>query len=61
MMDNPMSENLASAILFAAIKEGRSSELLYCLMKGGSCTVDAATRKLVLVTADQLAEMIKDY
>ncbi len=49
-----MNEIVARAILEAAFREGRCGELLDCLFEGGACTVDAATRRLVLITPEQL-------
>lgn len=51
-------ERLAAQILYTAIREGRASELLDCLMKGGSCTIDAMTGELVLVTGEQLNMLV---
>lgn len=55
MAEPSIPEDLAAGILRVAIAEGRAGELLDCLFEGGSVTVDPYTRKLVLVTAEQLA------
>ncbi len=49
-----MNETVARAILEAAIHEGRCGELLDRLFEGGACTVDAATRRLVHISPEQL-------
>ncbi len=49
-----MNEIVARAILEAAIREERCGELLDCLFANGGCTIDAVTRRLVLITAGQL-------
>lgn len=48
----------AEHILFAALDEGRAEELLMCLFDGGSATVDHSTGHLVLVTAEQLRQLV---
>lgn len=50
-------EDLARAILAAAIVEGRCGELLDCLFEGGSATVDPAG-KLCLLSGDALKAMM---
>jgi len=52
-----ISEPLGSMILHRAINEGRSGELLECLMGGGSVTVHERNGRLVLVSAEQIAEL----
>lgn len=41
-------EAMARAVFQAAIKEGRCADLWDCLTEGGTATVDAITRKLVI-------------
>lgn len=54
-----MEEALARRILQAAIAEGRSAELLKCLIGGGSCTIDDDdTARLVLLSGDLLAMLV---
>ena len=48
-------EHVAEVILYAAIKEKRAGELLDCLFKGGSCTVDN-NGALQLIDGDMLAQ-----
>lgn len=55
-----MSEAAAAGILRVAIKEGRAGEMLGCLFEGGSVTVDAETRKLVLFPRQALADFAED-
>ena len=57
MYDLP--ESFCRQIVAAALAEERCSELLECLMEGGSCTVDATTHKLVLVGGNQIRQMVK--
>lgn len=49
-----LSEDFAAYILNTAVHERRASELLDTLFAGGSVTVDGATGKLVLITAQQM-------
>jgi hypothetical protein len=51
-----IDEQLARAILAAAIVEGRSGELLDCLFEGGSATIDR-DGKLCLASAANLRGM----
>lgn len=55
-----MNEAAAAGILHVAIKEGRAGEMLDCLFEGGSVTVDAQTRKLVLFPREALAAFAED-
>ncbi len=45
---------LANRIFIQAISESRAQDLLDCLLHGGSCTVDAITGQLVLISAEQV-------
>ena len=51
---------MAKHILRAAISEGREGELMECLFDGGTATVDAQTRKLVLIPASAMAHLCDD-
>lgn len=55
-----MSEEMARAILEAAISEGRCAEFMDCLLDGGSATVDRGTGELVLATSEMLRAMFPD-
>jgi len=61
MGDWAMPESIAAEICRAAIREERAAEFLTCLFDGGSATVDALTRKLILVTGEQLKQMGGDF
>jgi hypothetical protein len=55
MYDLP--ESWCRQIVVAALSEERCAELLECLIEGGSCTLDAATKRLVLVSGKQLQQL----
>lgn len=50
----PKEESFARFVFQAAIAENRCAELWKCLTEGGSATVDASTRKLVLYPVSYL-------
>lgn len=50
-------EFMARAVFQAALKEDRCAELWECLTGGGSATVDAVTRKLVVYPRGFLEEL----
>lgn len=52
-----MSEEMAKAILEAAIREHRCAEFMDCLFEGGSATVDPQGR-LVLASGDVIAQLM---
>jgi hypothetical protein len=56
MGEPTIPEEYAAAILLAAIKKGRASELLMCLFGGGSCTL-SPSGALVMVDGDTLAKL----
>jgi hypothetical protein len=47
-LKRPDDESMARAVFQAALKEERCVELWDCLTDGGSATVDAVTRKLMV-------------
>lgn len=53
-----IGETLGRAICLAAIQENRCAELIDCLFDGGTCTVDPYTKKLVLISGEQLKGLI---
>ncbi len=55
-----MNEEIARRIFQAAIDENRCVELSDAFWNGGSATVDAATGKLVVVSGDQINQMMMD-
>jgi hypothetical protein len=52
MVSTTFPDGLAERILRQALDEHRAAELLVCLFDGGSCTVDARSGRLVLVSGD---------
>lgn len=52
-----MNEQFCQAILAAAITEGRASELLEALFDGGSVTIDATTRQLVILPGSAITAL----
>jgi hypothetical protein len=59
-MSGEMPESFARIILETAIKENKAAALLECLFEGGSATVDAVTRKLVLISPGMLQALCQD-
>lgn len=59
-MEPKVSEPIARLIFETAIAEGKASDLLHCLFKGGTATVDVETGKLVLMTGDMLQALLHD-
>lgn len=57
MGESQVTEPWARSIMEAAIREDRCAEVLNCLFDGGSVTIDAATGRIALATADQLASL----
>ncbi|WP_147382318.1 hypothetical protein [Mycobacteroides abscessus] len=57
LLMSPKDEFFARVIFQAAISEKRCAELWDCLTEGGSATVDAVTRKLVLYPRSFLEEL----
>lgn len=55
--DDPKDEFIARVTFQAAISEQRCAELWDCLTEGGSATVDAVARKLVLYPRSLLEEL----
>ncbi len=54
-----LDERISRAIVAAAAREDRCAELLNALMGGGTATVDAVTRQLVIMSGEQLQQMIE--
>lgn len=57
-MEDQLIDAMATHIFRAAIAEERCGELFNALISGGSATVDAITHKLVIVTENQLSQLI---
>jgi hypothetical protein len=51
-------EDLARRLFTQAIAEDRCSELLEALFNGASATIDVSTGRLVIASADALAQML---
>lgn len=59
--DPEMEERLrpiAEACFTIAIRTGRAGELMNALFSGASCTIDMATRDLVIVPAEMIQELV---
>ena len=57
---DPKEESFARSVFKAAIAENRCADLWECLTEGGSATVDAITRTLVLYPVSYLKSHTED-
>jgi hypothetical protein len=55
-MDHPL-DSMARAIFAVALQHDHAGEVLQCLFEGGSVTVDAKTKQLVMVDVGQLKQL----